>query len=62
MFWFYAVTLADLLLATILSAFMAYGTLRLRGVRGLAGWRYLFLIEGAITLVRVIRSEYARIA
>ncbi|KAI0803189.1 major facilitator superfamily domain-containing protein [Irpex lacteus] len=37
--------------ATIAGAFMATGLLQLRGVNGKAGWRYLFLIEGGITLV-----------
>ncbi|KAG9081852.1 hypothetical protein FS749_007333 [Ceratobasidium sp. UAMH 11750] len=30
----------------IISAFLATGILRMRGVGGRAGWRYLFLIEG----------------
>ncbi|EJT97231.1 MFS general substrate transporter [Dacryopinax primogenitus] len=38
-------------LTTIVSAFMAYGILHMRGVNGLAGWRYLFLIEGGVTLI-----------
>ena len=38
-------------LVKIISPFMALGILRLRGVNGHAGWRYLFLIEGLITLV-----------
>ncbi|KAJ3560607.1 hypothetical protein NP233_g10728 [Leucocoprinus birnbaumii] len=36
--------------ASIISSFLAFGVLRLRGLHGLAGWRYLFLVEGAITL------------
>ncbi|KAF8956088.1 major facilitator superfamily domain-containing protein [Flammula alnicola] len=35
----------------IVSAFVATGILRLRGVDGRAGWRYLFLIEGCFTLL-----------
>ncbi|KAF9563387.1 MFS general substrate transporter [Agrocybe pediades] len=35
----------------MISAFIATGVLRLRGVHGRAGWRYLFLIEGLFTLV-----------
>ncbi|KAJ7157110.1 major facilitator superfamily domain-containing protein [Mycena filopes] len=34
----------------IVSAFLATGILRLRGVGGRAGWRYLFLLEGLLTL------------
>ncbi len=33
----------------IVGAFLATGILKLRGVNGVAGWRYLFLIEGALT-------------
>lgn len=36
--------------ANLVSAFLATGILRLRGVGGQAGWRYLFLIEGCVTL------------
>lgn len=35
----------------IIGAFLATGILRLRGVGGHAGWRYLFLIEGVLTLL-----------
>lgn len=34
----------------IVSAFLATGILKMRGVNGKSGWRYLFLIEGAMTL------------
>ena len=34
----------------IVSAFLATGILKMRGVGGRSGWRYLFLIEGALTL------------
>ena len=34
---------------SIVSAFLAYGILHLRGVNGLAGWRWLFALEGTIT-------------
>ncbi|CAL1713640.1 unnamed protein product [Somion occarium] len=35
----------------IIGAFIATGILRMRGVGGHAGWRYLFLIEGILTLL-----------
>lgn len=33
----------------IVSAFLAYGILRLRGVNGLYGWQWLFALEGMLT-------------
>ncbi|KAI0772171.1 allantoate permease [Irpex lacteus] len=35
---------------SIVASFLAYGVLHLRGVHGKAGWRWLFLVEGLITL------------
>ncbi|KAJ4468859.1 allantoate permease [Lentinula aciculospora] len=36
-------------LCSIVSSFIAFGVLRMRGVLGRAGWRWLFLVEGLIT-------------
>lgn len=36
-------------LTWIISAFLAYGILHLRGVNGMAGWQWLFALEGALT-------------
>ena len=33
----------------IISAFLAYGILHMRGINGLAGWRWLFALEGTLT-------------
>ena len=43
--WFWVSSQAT----NIVSAFLAYGILHLREVSGLAGWRWLFAIEGALT-------------
>ena len=42
----------------IVGAFLATGILRLRGVNGHAGWRYLFLIEGCMTLAIGLSSFF----
>lgn len=43
---------------SIVSAFLAFGILRLRDTTGWAGWRWLFLIEGLLTLVIGIISWF----
>ena len=42
----------------IVSAFLAFGILRLRGHNGLAGWRWLFAFEGMLTGVIGIVSWF----
>ncbi|KAL4965836.1 major facilitator superfamily domain-containing protein [Aspergillus stella-maris] len=42
----------------ILGSFLAFGVLHMRGVLGWGGWRWLFLIEGLITLVVGITSFF----
>ncbi|KAI0916391.1 hypothetical protein AcV5_003347, partial [Taiwanofungus camphoratus] len=44
--WFWGSTT----FATIVGALLAAGILHMRGTHGWAGWRYLFLIEGIVTL------------
>lgn len=34
---------------SIVSAFLAYGILHMRGINGMAGWRWLFALEGLLT-------------
>lgn len=36
-------------LTNIISAFLAFGILHLRGRMGLAGWQWLFALDGALT-------------
>ncbi|OAA55218.1 major facilitator superfamily transporter [Niveomyces insectorum RCEF 264] len=45
-FFWMAISVAD-----ICSALLAYGLLHMRGVGGLPGWRWLFLIEGFLTFI-----------
>ncbi|KAG8740042.1 hypothetical protein FRC10_004800 [Ceratobasidium sp. 414] len=39
----------SLTMTNITGALLGYGILRMRGIHGWEGWRYLFLIEGAMT-------------
>ncbi|KAH9827620.1 putative transporter [Teratosphaeria destructans] len=44
---------------SIVSAFMAFGILHMRGINGLAGWRWLFALEGTLTgLIGIISYFY----
>lgn len=43
--WFWTV----LSTCNILGSFLAAGILQMRGIHGIAGWRWLFMIEGIIT-------------
>lgn len=52
--WFYISNY----LAQVVGAFLATGILRLDGVAGMASWRYLFLIEGVLTLLVGIASFF----
>lgn len=43
----------------IISAFMAFGLLRMRGVNGMEGWRWLFALEGLLTgLIGLVSYVY----
>jgi hypothetical protein len=43
---------------TIVTSLMAFGLLRMRGIQGWAGWQWLFLIEGLVTLCVGIASFF----
>lgn len=45
-------------LCGIVASFLAYGTLHMDGVAGAAGWRWLFMIEGILTLLIGIFSFF----
>jgi hypothetical protein len=45
-------------LTTIITSLLAFALLHLRGVNGWAGWRWLFLVEGLITLLIGLASFF----
>lgn len=46
-------------LTGIVSAFMAYGILHMRGINGMAGWQWLFALEGTLTgLIGILAYFY----
>lgn len=48
----------SLSLCQILTSLLAFALLRMRGVHGMAGWRWLFIIEGIFTLTIGILAFY----
>lgn len=52
--WFWT----SLSLCQIFTSLLAFGILRMRGVAGMAGWRWLFIIEGLFTLMIGISAFY----
>lgn len=48
----------SLSLCDIFTALLAFALLRMRGVSGLEGWRWLFLIEGLFTLIIGVSSFF----
>ncbi|KAJ3049081.1 hypothetical protein HK097_009885 [Rhizophlyctis rosea] len=52
--WFWT----SYMMTNVISAFLAFGILRLRGVRGMAGWQWLFALEGGLTLLIGIFSWF----
>ncbi|BGP08289.1 hypothetical protein JCM10049v2_004136 [Rhodotorula toruloides] len=52
--WWYTINISS----NTLTAFLAVGLLKMRGVGGYAGWRWMFLIEGLLTLLVGIASFF----
>lgn len=52
--WFWT----TLSLVQIVTALLAFAILRMRGLAGLAGWRWLFLLEGLFTLLIGVLAFY----
>lgn len=51
----------SLSITQIFTSLLAYGILRMRGVCGLAGWRWLFIIEGTFTFFVGIYAFFAMV-
>lgn len=45
-------------MASAVSGLMASGLLKLRGVAGLEGWKWLFLVDGIITVVVAVGTWF----
>lgn len=56
--WFWGVQT----IASAVSGLMASGLLQLQGVSGLEGWKWLFLVDGIITVVVAILTWYVKFA
>ncbi|ODV63520.1 putative allantoate permease [Ascoidea rubescens DSM 1968] len=48
-------------ITNIVAGFLAYGILRMRGIGGMAGWRWCFLLEGLLTLLIGIYAAFAMV-
>lgn len=44
--------------SSLLTAFLAVGLLKMRGVLGHAGWQWMFLLEGLVTLLIALLSFF----
>jgi len=45
-------------LASAISGILAYGIMQMNGLGGLAGWRWIFIIEGLITVVLAVMGYF----
>lgn len=48
-------------LTQIATSLLAFGILRMRGILGMAGWRWLFILEGIVTLLVGLWGFYAMV-